>query len=74
MYYIEENNNLSIIDKIFKIIKIQDNKVIIPIKDDYKNQRIATLKLYAYYNMFCFLGQHNVKNLIIYSKLKKYLF
>lgn len=43
MYYIEENSNPSILEKTFKIIKIQDNKVIIPIKEEYNEKKIEKL-------------------------------
>lgn len=43
MYYIEESSNPNFIDKTFKIIKIQDNKVIIPFEENSKNNNLEKL-------------------------------
>lgn len=41
MYYIEENDKPKVLERLFKIIRIEDNKLILPIKNKEKNEKIS---------------------------------
>ncbi len=69
MYYIEETDKLSKIDKIFKIIKINDNKIILPINEETvsaKYQKKLAIKTNE------ILTKTNSNKIVVSNQIKKY--
>lgn len=69
MYYIEETDKLSRIDKIFKIIKINDNKIILPINEETvsaKYQKKLAIKTNE------ILTKTNSNKIVVSNQIKKY--
>ena len=69
MYYIEETDKLSKIDKIFKIININDNKIILPINEETvsaKYQKKLAIKTNE------ILTKTNSNKIVVSNQIKKY--
>lgn len=68
MYYIQETDKPSKIFEFFNIIKVQDDKIILPINEKIKNQKRAEKLAIKTKNM---LRQSNCNKIIISKKIRK---
>ena len=68
MYYIQEADKPSKIFEFFNIIKVQDDKIILPINEKIKNQKRAEKLAMKTKNM---LRQSNCNKIIISKKIKE---